>query len=164
MRKSHFENMENQKEFMDEVAKKLNIKNPSDWGKIRTQQIFNLGGQYLIIHYYGGSVYRCLKSVYKGANCLHSLTCKDVHWKREWFSNLPKSYWESLENRKEFLDEVATKLQIKKSSDWGNVSIATIHELGGGSLLSGYFNNSLIDCLQSVYSSILHHFLVNSKI
>ena len=61
--------MENRRKFLDEVAIKLNIKNESDWGKITTKQIYELGGAG-ILHYYNNSVFHCLESVYKGnLNC-----------------------------------------------------------------------------------------------
>lgn len=58
--------MENRKEFMDEIATKLNIKNPSDWGKITVRHVYELGGVTLLSRYYNGSLYSCLKSIYQG--------------------------------------------------------------------------------------------------
>jgi hypothetical protein len=68
-------------------------------------------------------------------------------------SKLPKSYWKSIENRKNFLDEIAKKLNIKTPSDWGNVTLQCFYDLQGRSILKRY-NNSLFACLQSVYKGI----------
>jgi hypothetical protein len=81
---------------------------------------------------------------------------KDTNWKREWFSNidkLPNSYWKSMENRRNFLDEIAKKLSINTPSDWGNVPIWRFYGLGGSSILN-YYNGSLFKCLQSIYKGI----------
>jgi hypothetical protein len=58
--------MENRKNFLDEIAKKLNIKTPSDWGSVTTHMFFELGGSTLLKYYYNGSLFACLQSVYKG--------------------------------------------------------------------------------------------------
>lgn len=70
----------------------------------------------------------------------------------EWFSKYPSSYWQSLDNCKKFLDEVAEKLNIKNPRDWGKVTGQLISDLGGTSLLSNYYDNSLFSCLQSIYA------------
>lgn len=64
---------------------------------------------------------------------------------------LPSRFWNSMENQKRFMDEIASKLCIKYPSDWGKVTGRRIHELGGNTLLRGYYNGSLFACLQSVY-------------
>lgn len=61
------------------------------------------------------------------------------------------SYWNSMDNQKKFMNELAMKLEIKKPSDWGKVTKKEIYELGGGSMLSYYYENSLFHCLQVVY-------------
>lgn len=58
--------MDNQRAFMNEIAVKLNIKNPSDWGKITVRHVYELGGVTLLSRYYKGSLYGCLKSIYQG--------------------------------------------------------------------------------------------------
>lgn len=60
--------MENRKIFLDQLALKLNIKKPSDWGKIPVKKVQEHGGNALLLTYYKGSLFHCLKSVYKGRN------------------------------------------------------------------------------------------------
>lgn len=142
--------MENRKNFLNEVARKLDIKNPSDWGNVKLHQIHKFGGVSLLSHYYNNSVFACLQSVYNGDfNLLiHAL---EIEWKKEWFSKVPNSYWKSMENRKMLMDQIAKKLNIKNPSDWGKVTQNCIYELGGCSLLTRYYNGSLFACLQSIY-------------
>lgn len=58
--------MGNQRNFLEEVKKKLNIKEPSDWGKITIKDMRKVGGGSLLTGYYKGSILACLRSVYKG--------------------------------------------------------------------------------------------------
>lgn len=64
-----------------------------------------------------------------------------------------------MENRRAFLDDVKMKYQIKEPSEWGKITIQDIRELGGGSFLSYYYNNSMFRCLTSVYPGF-HLFLM----
>jgi hypothetical protein len=58
--------MENRQKFLNEIAIKLNLKEPSDWGKVSTRYITQSGGSTLLQNYYNGSLFQCLQSVYKG--------------------------------------------------------------------------------------------------
>lgn len=50
------------------------------------------------------------------------------------------------------MDDIATKLNIKKPSDWGKLTLQQIHQFGGASLLNTYYNDSIFACLQSIYT------------
>lgn len=63
---SYWKLEENRKLFLDDIAKKLSIKKPSDWGKVTVQHFYDLGGSSLLNNYYNGSLHACLQSVYKG--------------------------------------------------------------------------------------------------
>lgn len=64
--KNHWKDRNNQRVFLDKVAKALKITNPSDWGKITTTQIIESGGGTLLNDYYKGSLFNTLQSVYPG--------------------------------------------------------------------------------------------------
>lgn len=55
---------ENRKQFMDTIALHLNIQKPSDWGKITSSRIFELGGVTMLKNYYKGSLFACLQTLY----------------------------------------------------------------------------------------------------
>lgn len=63
-----------------------------------------------------------------------------------------------MENQRIFLDKAANELKIKEPSDWGKISVKSMYEKGGGTLLSKYYNNSLLSCLRSVYNGFTIHF------
>lgn len=124
--------MENRKSFLDDLAKKLNIKKPSDWGSITAQHVHELGGGTLISTYYKESLFRCLQSVYKGK--IFTAITQDIEWKRDWFvfvPRFPKTHWSIPENSRQFMDDVAISSNIRYQSDWRKVSLAVIRNRGG---------------------------------
>lgn len=58
--------LKNRKEFLDTLAKKFKIESPHEWGKVTVSRIYNEGGSALLNEYYNGSLFECLKSVYRG--------------------------------------------------------------------------------------------------
>lgn len=81
----------------------------------------------------------------------------EMKWNPEWFTGIrkfPKSHWKSFENRKNFVEKLASRLQIKKPSDWGKISSRTIRDIGGSTLLTNYYNNSLFACLHDVQKGV----------
>lgn len=65
----YWKDHKNQRKFFDELAKKLKIAKPEDWGKVNVKRIAEHGGLALL-NYYGGSLMKCLKSVYSGIHYL----------------------------------------------------------------------------------------------
>lgn len=61
-----------------------------------------------------------------------------------------KDYWSVKHNRIQFLEQIRSTFDIEYPSDWGKVTAKDIKKSGGSSLLS-YSNNSLFQCLKSVY-------------
>lgn len=140
----------NKRIFLDKAKTELGIVDWKDWGRCRVQTIKELGGASLLSQY-NGSLYKCLKHVYKGNFCF-SLN-KEVDWKNDWFSTLrdyPNSHWNLISNRKKLFEELQSKLGIQEPRDWGKISIQDIKNAGGASILS-YYNNSLFKCLKSTY-------------
>lgn len=152
--KLYWQSIDKSRELLDKIAIELNLKNPRDWGKVSTKVFREHGGDG-ILNYYKSSLYDCLASVYRGKfyNILAQISKKEVKWKRDWFTQVPRMHWQSMENRRKLLDEIAIKLNIKTISDWGKVSLQQFREHGGTGILN-YYNWSLFDCLKSVYNGI----------
>lgn len=56
---------QNQRNFLDGIAYQFQIKEPKQWGTIRTQDIMKSKGVSLILKY-DGSIFETLKTVYPG--------------------------------------------------------------------------------------------------
>lgn len=57
---------ENQREFLQFVAQKFNIKQPYDWKNVSIQNVLDERGTSLLNKYYNGSLYKALKSNFPG--------------------------------------------------------------------------------------------------
>lgn len=128
--KSFWKSFENQKNFFEGIKIKFDIREPSDWKKVTLQDIRKSGGKTLLNY--------------------HSY----AKWNNEYLvavSNVPKSYWNSAENQRKFLDEIKNKFHIKEPRDWGKVTVRDIQSAGGISILERYYQRSLFKCLQTVY-------------
>jgi hypothetical protein len=55
-----WKNIENQRVFMNSLAKKLNVKQPSDWEKVSRLDILQHGGHF--IRQYQGSITKGMKT------------------------------------------------------------------------------------------------------
>lgn len=133
--KLYWRSIANRKRLLDEISLKLKIKKPSDWGTVTNQIFCALGGTSLL-SYHKGSLLLCLKSVYKGFFHLLRLTTNlpEIEWQVKWFPKVrrfPKRYWNSIENCKKFLEDVALSSNIKEMSDWRKISNAFIRTRGG---------------------------------
>lgn len=65
---------------------------------------------------------------------MYSLILPEVPWKREWFPHIPrfpKSHWNSIENCRSFIDDIAKSSHVHSSSDWRRVSVTLIRNIGG---------------------------------
>lgn len=84
---------------------------------------------------------KALQSSYPGDHyCPNNLA--EVNWKSEWFSHVskyPRSYWESSENQRKFLEVIAMTHKINEPTDWKRVTTAAIIK-SGGSVRTTYMN------------------------
>lgn len=58
-------NINNQRAWFDEVGKTLDIRTPSDWGKVTVKHVEDLGGG-PILCLYRNSLFRALQGAYSG--------------------------------------------------------------------------------------------------
>jgi hypothetical protein len=70
-------------------------------------------------------------------------------WEQEKFVKVPRNYWSSLANVKNFVLKVGSEFNVREPSDWLKVSVEEFIERGGGGLLSRY--SSLKRVLATVY-------------
>jgi len=61
----HWKSLSNQREYFDNLAKKLDIKEPDDWYYISVRQIEKqFGGRGILNRYYNGSLIKALQAIY----------------------------------------------------------------------------------------------------
>jgi hypothetical protein len=109
---------DNHREFLDRLGDQLGLKKISDWYDITRQQIASKGGSG-ILRKYGESHSKLIMSVYSKHN-----------WSSFCF-NVGSGYWDVSYNRKDFLDNLGSKLGFKTMDNWYSITVAEILEGGG---------------------------------
>jgi len=162
--RNHWTSIENQKLFMDELAKKLGInlegkevelaKEMEKWYKVSSRQLISNGGKAIFAHH-KNSLFEILRSVYP-----------IYQWDPLKFSKAPQNYWSSLSNQRAFMDELGKKLGVKMVpvpgesgrleldiSPWYKVTKQYVRNQGGGGILDVY-KGSVPSLLTAVYPEI----------
>lgn len=65
MPKEHWQSLQNQRQFMEQFARRRNVSKPSDWGKVTFRSIVQMGGTF-IVYYYHCSVFKALVTLFPG--------------------------------------------------------------------------------------------------
>lgn len=137
---------EHRQEFLAGVAKKFNVREPSDWQHVLREDIVAMGGSGLLRRY--GSI--------------RDMLLDNVAGMREWEEGVEhggcrlrqaKGHWKERENRLRFLRLVEKKYGIEKASDWKQVKVKDLQALGGGGLLASY-GGSITKVLLDTYEGL----------
>lgn len=130
---------DNQKIFMEDIAKQCNINHWQDWYSFDQSIILENRGNGLLTHY-DGSFIKLLLSIYP-----------EHPWKVWRFKeDVPNGFWADKKNQRDFFDYVKESLNYKDFRDFYNLRGSDIQRLGGGGLLRHY-KKSLFKALTSVY-------------
>ena len=141
--------MENQREYFDNLSKKLKLKSLQDWNSVNTSTVLDNNGHWVFSKY--ANLFEALSSIYP-----------EFSWKENERIRVPRNYWKSKENCKKFLDEFSKYYQIENPDDWYRISTFQIAQFGGSGLLYTY--NGLIGVLEEFYSSVSwNRQLLNAK-
>lgn len=111
------------------------------WYSVTNRQIDAAGAGHLLRGFYGGSLPKALNDMYPHHTWLP--------WR---FSATSRGFWNSIDNRKQFLLWVSQQLSLDKTdlSAWFNVSKQQLDHLGGSGLLEIY-GNSLLSLLKATF-------------
>jgi hypothetical protein len=110
--RNFWEDVNNQRRFMEWAGKQLNIKEMSDWYKVTTKDFVAVGGSGLVTHKYNNSLSLLLSKLYPHYQWLP--------WK---FKLVPRNFWNEDKNKKKFMDWAGKQLGVKEISDWEKVSV-----------------------------------------
>ena len=128
----------NQINFMTSLANKLKLNDFTGWYRVTSKDIILHGGSGLLAQY-NESLYNALKEIFP-----------EVSWKPWKFVSAPKGCWENKEVQREFMQELAGKLNVIKMEDWYKVTRNDIIVNGGSTLLSRH-NDSPIQLLTAIF-------------
>jgi hypothetical protein len=54
--RSHWHNIENQRQFFDNLANQLDVKQPGDWQSVTVRDVVKMGGGFIKSHYSGSLI------------------------------------------------------------------------------------------------------------
>ncbi len=109
--RSFWEDLSNQRRYLDQVAQELNISTVQDWYRVRMVDILSQHGHGLM-NYYQRSLIHALETVYP-----------DYPWQVWQFQHVPRRYWHAESNTRDYLHWVSNDLQLSSMDDWNKVSI-----------------------------------------
>ncbi len=135
---------------MEQLAKKLNITEPEGWYTI-TRQSLQQHGAYGLLQKYNGSLIKLLKAIYP-----------QYKWDITKFNQLPRGYWNDIDNQRAFMAQLAKTLNITHTKDWFRLTATTLMQHGGSRLLQKY--GSLSKLLVNVcpdYRQLCRDFVMN---
>ena len=141
--RGYWHSLEHQRDFLEYLAIQLNVKEGDldGWYRVSQTEVDKLGAGTLL-DLYGGSFPKLLSAVYPN----HPWDVTKFHAKH-------RNYWSSLENQKEFMDELGKKVGIHSETDfdkWYDQTIDFI-ESNGGRRLSIIHKGQLGSILTNVY-------------
>ena len=149
LKKIDWNNLDNQRKFLDYLFKKLNFNSFNDWNTLKKLQIKENGGKGLLKKY-NGNIKTLISFNYPEQSFL-------LYEKKK-----PNKYWYSFDNQKAFMDQLFIKLNLKSIDDWNSVTWKEIAENGGSGLISK-FGFSVSKLVSSIYPSFRVNFNERSK-
>jgi len=118
-------NKTNQREFILRLAKKLNYNHFEDWYRFNLYDFQSEGGS---------RFYRIYDSP---KNAIIKLF-PEYEWDPLKFDEVPRGYWKSIKNHRNFFDRMAEKMNLKSPDDWFTITCADLKAHGGLALLNFY--------------------------
>lgn len=143
--KHHWNDRQRRKELLDRVATTHGVKGATDWKTVSGKDVAAIGGAGLLAKYQG-SLYSALVDTYEELQGMEAYQLRN---------KLPQNYWNSMANKRAFLDSLATQLHLESPTDWRRVSAVQLRHLGGAGLLKKY-SGSMFAMLEDVYGKQQH--------
>ena len=134
--RNYWKNRDNQKAFVESLATKLQLSVPSQLDKISHKDVISNGGRQLLRQY--SSWFELCQTLYPEGN-----------WNLSAFSKTPRNAWDDPNNQRKFFDELISRLGFESPLGLGELSVTTVREAGGRSILDKY--SSYSELLQTLY-------------
>ena len=137
-----------QRQILDNVGSKLGIHKMEDWYHVTSKKIVENGGTQ-VLSKHRNSLIETLKTIYP-----------NYAWKEYLFDAAPRNYWDSMDNQRNFIEDVGKKLGVEKMDDWYNLTEAQVRSNGGNYLLTAKYKSNLYAVLSTIYPGILSSLLL----
>lgn len=131
----------NGRRYLGELAARMGVRKPEDWVNVRYRDVENSGGRGLLARY--GTLLAALEALHPEEDFSALAAAQRA----------PPRHWDSAEERRRFLDEVAAQLGITAPEGWRDVSCHRLASMGGAGLLARY-SHSVFRLLQDTYPEL----------
>lgn len=129
----------NRRRFLDGLSRAHGVNSDEDWQTVSIDDVRDAGGGGFL-RFYNNSLRAALADVYK----------EDGLRKSAVRQHYPRNHWESKENRRKFLDDLAEKMGATDAMGWKNVTHKDVLAHGGAGLMDR-FAGSLYWLLRDAY-------------
>ena len=119
VKKNYWANIDNQKQFFDNLYNTLKLNSLDDWYAVNTKIIHKFGGNGILSRY-KGSKSKALQTVYP-----------NYDWKITNWKQLPKNFWKDQNNIRNYIKEMELRLNIQKKEDWYSLPVYKVSKYLG---------------------------------
>lgn len=138
----YWDNAMNRRAFMEKVAATYGVEKKEDWRRVTNESVIKAGGSTLLRRF-NSNVMELLRNVFP-----------EEEWEeRDVRPKVAKSYWDSLERRREFLLGIAKSngwISADGKVDWKGLTYTVLSEEKGTGLLARY-GSSVFELLQDTF-------------
>jgi len=135
----HFwEDEKNRRNYLLWLAHKLRFRRMEQWYSV-TRKDFIRNHGYTVLRYYRGRPSEMLRSL-----------LPEYDWCEWLFPVAPKTFWDSVENQRRFIEWLGGEMGVRRWQDWYRVTERDFKRHGGDSLLTRY-NYSLLVIFSSLF-------------
>lgn len=124
--------VENRRTYMRWLGEKQGFTKPDDWYHASRTHFFENHGAGLLNNQYDGQVQKAVRELFP-----------DHPWLEWLFANVSRGFWNSVENRRCFMNWMGAQLGYSKPEDWYRVRRDDFERLGGAGMLVGFFAGSI---------------------
>ncbi|MCP4661260.1 MAG: hypothetical protein GY856_38135 [bacterium] len=122
---NHFwDDPSNRRRYLDWLGEQLGYKKPEDWYRIKGDDLIDHYGNSLLKRYHGNPGHVVMANF------------PESEWLEWYFVPLPHAFWESMANRRRYLDWLGKKLGFQEMEDWYRVQTQDFREHRGALLLA----------------------------
>lgn len=136
--RGHWKDERNHKKYMEYLSYKLGYTKTEQWYGITYKAIYDNYGKGLLSHYYNGSPYQLIKSVFP-----------ENEWLVWLFKSAP-NVWKDADIRKNYVLWLGERLGYNTMEDWYGITVKAISDNYGWGILK-HFNGSPYQLIKSVF-------------
>ena len=150
-----FFSIENQRKFVDNLFKKLNLNSFDDWINISNEIIIqNGGGEFIKEFKFKNDLKKYFQFIYP-----------NYPWEKMNFNSLINNEEYLLENQRKKMDNLFIKFNLKSLNDWMKISRKNINKIrsNDGNLILNYYKGDLENFFQTIYPNYPWDFITDIK-